>query len=184
MPKYLVKASYTTEGAKGVQSGGGTSRRDAVARMAEGLGGSLESFYFAFGDTDAYVVLDLPDNRTAAAASIAVNTAGGAAWRWWCCWRGGHGPGRGDVRRLPSAGLLIHCLRATGRSRLAVWRPPPLVAREVAVAEKAVRGAWCWWWWRGSNPRPFAYKAKALPAELSRRHADSTGVDLDSTVRR
>ncbi len=79
MPKYLVKASYTTEGAKGVQSGGGTSRRDAVARMAEGLGGSLESFYFAFGDTDAYVVLDLPDNRTAAAASIAVNTAGGAA---------------------------------------------------------------------------------------------------------
>jgi uncharacterized protein with GYD domain len=79
MPKYLVKASYTTEGAKGVQSGGGTSRRDAVAKMAEGLGGSLESFYFAFGETDAYVVLDLPDNRTAAAASIAVNTAGGAA---------------------------------------------------------------------------------------------------------
>jgi uncharacterized protein with GYD domain len=46
--------------------------------MAEGLGGSLESFYFAFGDTDAFVVLDLPDNRTAAAASIAVNTSGAA----------------------------------------------------------------------------------------------------------
>jgi uncharacterized protein with GYD domain len=79
MARYLVKASYSTEGAKGVQSGGGTARRDAVARMAEGLGGSLESFYFAFGDTDAYVILDLPDNRTAAAASIAVNTAGGAS---------------------------------------------------------------------------------------------------------
>ncbi len=78
MGKFLVKASYTTQGAKGVQSAGGTSRRDAVARMAEGLGGSLESFYFAFGETDAYVVLDLPDNQTAAAASIAVNTAGGA----------------------------------------------------------------------------------------------------------
>lgn len=78
MPKFLVKASYTAEGAKGVQSAGGTSRRDAVARMAEGLGGSLESFYFAFGETDAYVVLDLPDNRTAAAASIAVSTAGAA----------------------------------------------------------------------------------------------------------
>jgi uncharacterized protein with GYD domain len=76
--KYLVKASYTTEGAKGVQSAGGTSRRDAVAKMAEGLGGRLESFYFGFGETDAYVVLDLPDNRTAAAASIAVNTSGGA----------------------------------------------------------------------------------------------------------
>lgn len=79
MARYLVKASYTTQGAKGVQSAGGTSRRDAVAKMAEGLGGSLESFYFAFGDTDAYVVLDLPDNQTAAAASIAVNVSGGAS---------------------------------------------------------------------------------------------------------
>lgn len=76
--KFLVKASYTAQGAKGVQSAGGTSRRDIVAKMAEGLGGSLESFYFAFGTTDAYVVLDLPDNRAAAAASLAVNTAGGA----------------------------------------------------------------------------------------------------------
>ena len=79
MARFLVKASYTKDGAKGVQSAGGTSRRDAVANMAEGLGGKLESFYFAFGETDAYVVLDLPDNRTAAAASIAVNTSGGAA---------------------------------------------------------------------------------------------------------
>jgi uncharacterized protein with GYD domain len=76
--KYLVRASYRRKGAKGVQSSGGTSRRDAVSEMAKGLGGSLESFYFAFGETDAYVVLDLPDNRTAAAASIAVNAAGGA----------------------------------------------------------------------------------------------------------
>ena len=79
MAKFLVKASYTVEGVKGVQSAGGVSRREAVAKMAEGLGGSLESFYFAFGDTDAYVVLDLPDNRTAAAASIAVNATGAAA---------------------------------------------------------------------------------------------------------
>jgi uncharacterized protein with GYD domain len=78
MAKFLVKASYTASGTKGVQSGGGTARREAVAKMAEGLGGSLESFYFAFGETDAYVVLDLPDNQTAAAASIAVKTAGGA----------------------------------------------------------------------------------------------------------
>ncbi len=47
--------------------------------MAEGLGGSLESFYFAFGETDAYVLLELPDNLSAAAASIAVNTSGGAS---------------------------------------------------------------------------------------------------------
>jgi uncharacterized protein with GYD domain len=79
VPKFLVKASYSAEGAKGVQGAGGTSRRDAVANMAEGLGGTLESFYFAFGETDAYVVLDLPDNRSAAAASMAVNATGGAA---------------------------------------------------------------------------------------------------------
>jgi uncharacterized protein with GYD domain len=78
MPKYLVLASYTQEGAQGVQSAGGTSRRDAVAKLAEGLGGKLESFYFAFGKTDAFVVMDLPDNQTAAAASLAVNSAGGA----------------------------------------------------------------------------------------------------------
>jgi uncharacterized protein with GYD domain len=76
--KYLVKASYTLEGTKGVRSGGGTSRRDVVEKMAEGLGGRLDSFYFAFGATDAYVVLDLPDNEAAAAASLAVTAAGGA----------------------------------------------------------------------------------------------------------
>jgi uncharacterized protein with GYD domain len=79
VPKFMVKASYTAAGAKGIQSAGGTSRRDVIAKMAEGLGGSLESFYFAFGETDAYVVLDLPDNRAAAAASIAVGATGAAA---------------------------------------------------------------------------------------------------------
>ena len=44
MPKFLVLASYTAEGAKGVLGAGGTSRRDAVAHLAEGLGGTLESF--------------------------------------------------------------------------------------------------------------------------------------------
>lgn len=78
MPKYLFEASYTTEGAKGVQSAGGSSRRDAVARVAESAGGTLEGFYFAFGEADAYVIVDLPDNEAAAAVAIAVDTAGGA----------------------------------------------------------------------------------------------------------
>lgn len=78
MAKFLVKASYTQDGAGGIQSAGGASRREAVTKLAQGLGGSLESFYFAFGETDAYVVLDLPDNKSAAAASLAVNASGGA----------------------------------------------------------------------------------------------------------
>lgn len=76
MPKFLIEASYSTDGVKGVQSGGGTSRSDAVAQVAESVGGSLESFYFAFGDSDAYVVVDLPDNESAAAVALTVNATG------------------------------------------------------------------------------------------------------------
>jgi uncharacterized protein with GYD domain len=78
MPKYLFEASYTLEGARGVQSAGGSSRRDAVATVAESVGGRLESFHFAFGEPDAYVIVDLPDNESAAAVAIAVNSGGGA----------------------------------------------------------------------------------------------------------
>jgi len=78
MPKYLIEASYTPQGVEGVRSNGGTSRRDAVAETAQSLGGQLESFHFAFGDHDAYVIVDLPDNEAAAAVALSVNTAGGA----------------------------------------------------------------------------------------------------------
>ena len=81
MPKYLIEASYTLEGVKGVQSAGGSARRTAVSEVAESLGGSLESFYFAFGKADAYVTVDLPDNESAAAVALAVNAAGGATTR-------------------------------------------------------------------------------------------------------
>src|SRR2546421_6294145 len=78
MPKFLIEASYTLEGVKGVQSAGGTSRRDAVAKVTESVGGRLESFHFAFGDHDAYVIVDVPDNESAAAIALTVNAAGGA----------------------------------------------------------------------------------------------------------
>ena len=78
MPKYLFEASYTQDGVKGVQSAGGSSRRDAVAHLAESVGGSLESFYFAFGDRDAYVIVDLPDNESATSVALTVNASGGA----------------------------------------------------------------------------------------------------------
>src|SRR3954447_2216919 len=86
MAKYLVEASYTREGVAGVQAKGGSSRRDAIATMAEGMGGKLESFYFAFGEHDAFVVLDLPDNEAAAAVALAVNAAGGATVKTTVLW--------------------------------------------------------------------------------------------------
>jgi uncharacterized protein with GYD domain len=78
MAKYLIEASYTLDGIKGVQSAGGSSRVSAVKAAVEGLGGSLESFYFGFGDHDAYVTADMPDNESAAAVAIAVGASGGA----------------------------------------------------------------------------------------------------------
>jgi len=79
MPKYLVKASYTVEGTKGlIKGGGGTARRNAVQQMMQGIGGKVESFYYAFGHDDAFVILDAPNNVSVAAVSLAVKAAGGA----------------------------------------------------------------------------------------------------------
>jgi uncharacterized protein with GYD domain len=78
MPKYLLTASYTQEGVKGVQEKGGSSRRDAVRATVEGLGGQVEAFYFGFGESDAYVIADLPDNQSVAAIALTVGAAGGA----------------------------------------------------------------------------------------------------------
>jgi uncharacterized protein with GYD domain len=81
MAKFMFEASYTHEGVKGVQSAGGSSRRDAIAKMAEAVGGKLEGFYFGFGDRDAYVIVDLPDNESATAVALAVNSSGAAEVR-------------------------------------------------------------------------------------------------------
>ena len=78
MAKYLFEAHYTVEGSKGLAREGGSGRRAAVAKMLESQGGKLESFYYAFGGVDAYVVADLPDNVSAAAVALAVDQGGGA----------------------------------------------------------------------------------------------------------
>jgi uncharacterized protein with GYD domain len=79
MPKYLVEANYTAEGMKGVIAKGGTSRREAIEKMLADVGGTCESFNFAFGDTDAYVIVDVPDNVSAAAIGMLVGASGMAA---------------------------------------------------------------------------------------------------------
>jgi len=76
MPKYLVQASYTTEGLKGLQKDKASGRKGAVSKAIEGLGGKLESIYFAFGADDVVVIFDLPDNIAAARLAIAVGASG------------------------------------------------------------------------------------------------------------
>ncbi len=78
MPKYMIKANYTTEGVAGVVAKGGTARRDVIAKMVAGVGGTLECFYFAWGDTDAFVIVDLPRDEVMAAVALSVNKSGAA----------------------------------------------------------------------------------------------------------
>jgi uncharacterized protein with GYD domain len=76
MPKYLYTASYTSDGVKGLLADGGTSRRQVVEDLVAGMGGKLETFYYAYGDHDVYVIIDMPDNTSATALSLAVNASG------------------------------------------------------------------------------------------------------------
>ena len=76
MPKYLIQASYVGEGLKGLLKEGGSSRRAAVETVIKGMGGTLESFYYAFGEDDVVGIGDFPDNATAAAFSLAINASG------------------------------------------------------------------------------------------------------------
>jgi len=81
MPKYLISANYTAEGMAGVRAAGAKSRVDAVAAMLEAMGGRLESFHFAFGETDVFVIVDAPDDEAVAAVSIAINGSGAVSTR-------------------------------------------------------------------------------------------------------
>ncbi len=76
MPKYLFQASYTTEGAKGLLKEGGTKRRAAVEQLMKSVGGKLEAFYFAFGESDVFLLVDAPDNASVVAASLTTAAAG------------------------------------------------------------------------------------------------------------
>src|SRR5262249_17030985 len=76
MPKYLWRVSYSPQAVKGLLDEGGTSRREATAELVKEQGGALEGFYFAFGETDVFVIAALPDDATAAAVSLTVGAAG------------------------------------------------------------------------------------------------------------
>ena len=76
MAKYLISASYSAEGVKGLLADGGTKRREVLENLINGMGGSMESFYYAFGSDDIYVILDLPDHATMTALSLAVAASG------------------------------------------------------------------------------------------------------------
>lgn len=76
MPKYMVQASYTADGLKGLMKDKASGRQAAVKKAVEAAGGKLEAFYYAFGKSDVVVIVDIPDNATAAAFSLAAAASG------------------------------------------------------------------------------------------------------------
>jgi uncharacterized protein with GYD domain len=76
MPKFLIKATYTSDGARGLLKEGGSKRRAAVQKIIEAAGGKMEVFYYAYGDDDAFIIADLPDPTAGLAISLAVNASG------------------------------------------------------------------------------------------------------------
>jgi uncharacterized protein with GYD domain len=76
MPKYMFRASLSPEGVAGLLAEGGTARRTVVQNAIETLGGTLEAFYFAFGDDDIVGICELPDNETAAGFALETSASG------------------------------------------------------------------------------------------------------------
>ncbi len=78
MPKFMLNVSYTTEGVKGVLKEGGTGRSATIGDLVAAHNGTMEAFYFAFGTDDVIVIVDVPDDPTMAAVSLAVGASGAA----------------------------------------------------------------------------------------------------------
>jgi uncharacterized protein with GYD domain len=76
MPKYLTQVNYVGEGIKGLLKEGGTSRRDVVEKLIKSVGGTMEAFYYAFGETDLFILADMPDNASMAAVALTASASG------------------------------------------------------------------------------------------------------------
>ncbi|MFJ4470037.1 GYD domain-containing protein [Streptomyces sp. NPDC089424] len=76
MAKFLIQATYTPEGTKGLLKEGASGRRAAVEQVVTGLGGTVETMYFAFGEDDLLIIVDFPDPVSMAAVSLTVKASG------------------------------------------------------------------------------------------------------------
>ena len=76
MSKYLIRGNYVGDGIAGLRADGGAKRSAAATAALESVGGTLDCFYYAFGDTDLYGIVDLPDDAAAVNASLLINSSG------------------------------------------------------------------------------------------------------------
>ena len=76
MAKYLIRTSYTAEGAKGLIKDGGSKRIEVVRQLMKSVGGTLEAAYFALGEHDFICIADIPDNVALTALALTTNATG------------------------------------------------------------------------------------------------------------
>jgi uncharacterized protein with GYD domain len=76
MAVYLMRFTYTPETwSKLMQNP--EDRRDAARAYVEQVGGTLQGFWYGFGEYDGYAILEAPDNVSMAGVVLAI-AAGGA----------------------------------------------------------------------------------------------------------
>ncbi|HVL52517.1 MAG TPA: GYD domain-containing protein [Actinomycetota bacterium] len=75
MPKYLTLFSFKGE-AMAALIENPSNREEAVRKLAESIGGSLEAYYLMFGQYDGCVIYDAPDSASAAVTVVAVTSSG------------------------------------------------------------------------------------------------------------
>ncbi|MDP9497932.1 MAG: GYD domain-containing protein [Actinomycetota bacterium] len=75
MPKYLLQWNFKGEALKGFMERP-SDRAAVVDQAAQSLGGSLESYYWMFGQYDGFAVVDMPSPDAAARLSLTIASSG------------------------------------------------------------------------------------------------------------
>lgn len=81
MAKYLIAASYSPDGLKGLRKDKASGRKKAIEEAYASIGGRLEVLYFALGEYELYAIADFPDMVSAAAVGLAASETGLARTR-------------------------------------------------------------------------------------------------------
>ena len=76
MSKFLVEATYTAEGHKGLAKDKASGRKAAITQAVKNLGGKLDGLYFCLGENDVVLIVDLPDHLSVAALCSAACASG------------------------------------------------------------------------------------------------------------
>jgi uncharacterized protein with GYD domain len=76
MPKFLIEASYTAEGLKGLMKDRAAGRTSALKAALESVGGKLEAIYWSLGDADVYLIAEMPGTAEAASLAITASSSG------------------------------------------------------------------------------------------------------------